>query len=151
MILVSACLIGLDCKYNGESNLNKELLDFLRDKEFVIACPEQLGGLPTPRIPSEIINGDGKAVLDGVGRIKNKQGEDVTTQFIKGAKETLRIADLYNVRVAILKKRSPSCGSTNIYDGNFNGKLKEGSGVTAELLKKNNILVLDEENYKEYM
>lgn len=150
MILVSSCLLGLNCRYNGDSNIDKDLLEFLKDKEYVIACPEQLGGLPTPRKPCEIIAGDGKDVLDGKCKIMNNQGEDVTIPFIKGAEETLKIAKLYNIKTAILKKRSPSCGSTNIYDGSFNGKIKKGSGVTAELLRKNNILVLDEDNYMKH-
>lgn len=151
MILVSACLLGFNCRYNGDSNLDKDLLEFLKDKKYVIACPEQLGGLPTPRNPSEIIAGDGNDVLDGKCKIMSNQDEDITIPFIKGAEETLKIAKLYNVKTAILKERSPSCGSINIYDGNFDGKLKKGSGVTAELLKKNNILVFSEENYKDYL
>lgn len=151
MILVSSCLLGFDCRYTGESNLDKELLEFLKDKEYVIACPEQLGGLPTPRKPCEIIDGEGKDVLEGTCRIMDTEGEDVTIPFVKGAEETFKIAKLYNVKTAILKKGSPSCGSINIYDGNFNGKMKKGSGVTAELLRKNNILVLNEDNYREFI
>jgi len=149
MLLVSACLLGLDCRYNGGSNLDKGLLDFLKDKEYVIACPEQLGGMATPRKPCEIVDGTGNDVLLGNSRVKDEQGEDATEFFIKGAQETLKIAELYNVKSAILKERSPSCGSTKIYDGKFNGKLKEGKGVTAALLEKNNISVFSEENYKE--
>ncbi|SHK12760.1 Uncharacterized conserved protein YbbK, DUF523 family [Paramaledivibacter caminithermalis DSM 15212] len=149
VILISACLLGLNCRYNGGNNLDKELMKYLKDKEYVIACPEQLGGLPTPRNPSEIVFGDGKEVLDGKSRVKDNKGQDVTMSFIKGARETLKIAKLYNVKTAILKEKSPSCGNVAIYDGSFCGKLKEGSGITAELLKQNGILVFNENNYKE--
>lgn len=151
MILVSSCLLGFNCRYNGGNNIDKDLVEFLKDKEYIIACPEQLGGLPTPRSSCEIVAGEGKDVLDGKCKIIDKQGEDVTIPFIKGAEETLKIAKLYNINMAILKKRSPSCGSINIYDGSFDGKIKKGSGVTAELLRKNNILVLNEENYIEFI
>lgn len=147
MILVSACLLGLDCRYNGGDNLEKELLDFLMDKEYVVVCPEQLGGLPTPRNPSEIAKGDGNTVLEGKSRVIDNQGVDVTKPFIKGAEETLKIAKLYKARTAILKKRSPSCGSINIYDGNFHGKIKKGKGVTTALLEQNDIIVANEDNY----
>ncbi|WP_432663946.1 DUF523 domain-containing protein [Wukongibacter baidiensis] len=149
MILVSACLLGLDCRYDGGNTANKELLDFLKDKEFVMVCPEQLGGLQTPRNPSEISGEDGNAVLENGARVLDNQGMDVTCQFVKGAKETLKIAKLYNASMAILKERSPSCGSTKIYDGKFQGKLKAGKGVTVALLEQNDVKVFSEENYKD--
>ena len=147
MILVSACLVGVDCRYNGGSNLDKDLLDFLKNKQYILVCPEQLGGLPTPRYPSEIVGGDGGDVLAGLCRVKDNQGNDVTEPFVKGAKETLKIAELYKARTAILKKRSPSCGSIDIYDGKFHGKIKRGKGVTAALLEENDITVANEDNY----
>lgn len=150
MILVSACLLGLHCRYSGGSNLDKELMDFLKDKKYVLACPEQLGGMATPREPSEILGGTGSDVLAGSSTVKDNHGKDVTEFFVKGAEETLKIAELYNVSSAILKERSPSCGSTNIYDGKFHHKIKEGQGVTTALLKQNGISVFSEENYKEY-
>ncbi|WIF94278.1 DUF523 domain-containing protein [Caminicella sporogenes] len=151
MILVSACLLGIDCKYNGKNNYNKDLKKFLKDKKYIIVCPEQLGGLPTPRKPSEIIAGDGYDVLDGKKKVLNLKGDDVTDYFIKGAYESLKIAKLYGIKKAILKARSPSCASFKIYDGSFSGKLREGVGVTTALLKKNGIKVLNEENYREYI
>ncbi|MDK2918065.1 MAG: hypothetical protein PWQ37_798 [Candidatus Petromonas sp.] len=151
MILVSACLVGVNCRYNGKSSMNKNLIDFLMGKNYVIICPEQLGGLPTPRKPSEIVDGDGHDVLKGKTKVLDNEDRDVTGFFIKGAKETLKIADLYGAKTAILKANSPSCGSKKIYDGSFSGKLKDGKGVTAALLKENGILVLDEENYREYI
>lgn len=148
MILVSACLLGIDCKYNGENNFKEELLNFLKDKDYILVCPEQLGGLPTPRNPSEITGGDGRDVLDGACRVKDNKGFDVTKPFIKGAEETLKIAQLYKARAAILKKRSPSCGSIDIYNGNFQYKTKKGKGVTAALLEENGIIIGNEDNYK---
>lgn len=151
MILVSACLLGVDCKYNGKNNLNDDLFEFLKDKDYIILCPEQLGGLPTPRKPSEIVDGDGEDVLEGKAKVLNDEREDVTRFFIKGAEETFKIAKLYGVKKAIFKSRSPSCGSCKIYDGKFNGSLKLGSGVAAALLRRKGILVLNEENYREYI
>ncbi len=149
MILVSACLLGLDCRYDGGNTAHKGLLDFLKDKEFVMVCPEQLGGLQTPRNPCEILGEDGEAVLEGGARVIDNKCIDVTTQFVKGAEETLKIAKIYNASMAILKERSPSCGSTKIYDGKFHGKLKVGKGVTATLLEQNGVEVFSEENYRD--
>ncbi len=148
MILVSACLLGIDCKYSGKNNYDDELKKFLKDKEYILVCPEQLGGLSTPRRPSEIIDGEGNDVLEGKCKVKNNDKEDLTKEFIKGARETLKIAELYGANIAILKSRSPSCGSQNIYNGEFNGKIKEGKGVTTALLMDKGILVLNEENYE---
>lgn len=140
MILVSACLLGINCKYNNSNNENKKVKEYLQDKEFIIACPEQLGGLSTPRDPSEIIK-DNKIKEYKV--ISNK-GTDVTEKFIKGANETLKIAQLYNCNEAIMKDGSPSCGSKYIYDGSFVGKKIPGEGITSSLLRKNNIKVISE-------
>ncbi|OPJ55172.1 DUF523 domain-containing protein [Alkalithermobacter paradoxus] len=139
MILVSACLLGVDCKYNGKNNEDHKVIDYLKDKQFVLVCPEQLGGLTTPRVPSEIVEGCGEAVLDRKARVIDKEGKDVTKNFIKGAYETLKIARLLNCSEAILKEKSPSCGTTIIYDGTFNNNLKQGLGVTAAILKREGI------------
>lgn len=149
MILVSGCLIGINCKYNGGHNLTEELLRTLKNKGIAPVCPEQLGGLATPRVPAEIVGGDGASVLDGYGRVVNKNGEEVTEAFIKGAQETLRLAQLLDVDTAVLKARSPSCGCGAIYDGTFSGELKQGDGVAAALLKRNGIAVFTEENFPE--
>lgn len=148
MILVSACLLGLDCRYDGGNAADKELLDFLKNREFMMVCPEQLGGLQTPRNACEIFGEGGQAVLEGNAKVIDDQGIDVTKQFIKGAEETIKIARLCNASMAILKERSPTCGSTKIYDDSFQGKLKAGKGVTAVLLQQNGIKVFSEENYK---
>ena len=140
-ILVSACLLGICCRYDGRGNPNDAVLSLLNrdDITLIPVCPEQLGGLSTPRIPSER-RGE---------RVVNRAGEDVTSQFIRGAEEALRIAKLYGCQVAVLKERSPSCGCGRIYDGNFSGKLTDGDGVTAELLRREGIKVYGESQVTE--
>ncbi|TCO73627.1 DUF523 domain-containing protein [Marinisporobacter balticus] len=148
MILISACLAGLECRYDGGDNKIPEILKLVKEKKAILVCPEQLGGMATPRLPCEIIDGDGEDVLNNQAKVVNKSGEDVSMFFIKGAQETLKIAKIYGAKTAILKKRSPSCGSRIIYDGSFSGKKKIGDGVTVALLKREGIDVLDEENFE---
>jgi uncharacterized protein YbbK (DUF523 family) len=138
MKIVSACLAGFNCKYNGGNSLNKDILKLVQDGLAIPVCPEQLGGMTTPRLPSEK-----KGYI-----VKNSEGGNVTSQFLKGAEETLRIAEMYGCKEAILKSNSPSCGCGRIYDGSFTGKLTEGDGVTAALLKKKGIKVYTEESFK---
>ena len=142
-ILISGCLLGLSCRYDGKSKgLEKESLEKLMEKHTLIpACPEQLGGLPTPRNPSERI-GD-KVMMDC--------GEDVTAQYRRGAEQALALARLFGCEAAILKERSPSCGCGSIYDGSFSGSLTEGDGVTAELFKANGIPVYGESRIAELL
>jgi uncharacterized protein YbbK (DUF523 family) len=147
MILVSACLAGLDVKYNGSHNLNEKIKKWFDEKKAIPICPEVLGGLSIPREPAEIVGGEGGDVLDGHAKVITNNGIDVTEQFIKGANETLKIALDLNATMVILKERSPSCGSSMIYSGEFNGNKKRGTGVTAALLKRNGIQVLSEENF----
>jgi uncharacterized protein YbbK (DUF523 family) len=139
-ILISACLLGVNCKYNGHNNKVESLIEQMNTISFIPVCPEQLGGLTTPRLPAEIT---------GEAKVVNKEGIDVTQQFELGAIETLRLAKMYNCEYAILKERSPSCGSNQIYDGSFQGKVKQGEGRTASLLKQNGIKVYSGENLKE--
>lgn len=146
MILVSACLCGINTKYNGGNNKNHKLMELLKEHKVQLVCPEQLGGMRTPRPQCEISDGDGEAVLAGRSKVMNIEGEDCTEEFLKGAVETLKVAKALKVEVAILKSKSPSCGFGIIYDGSFSGKLKDGNGVTAELLKRNGIRVLTEED-----
>jgi len=134
--LVSACLLGVNCKYDGGNNRNEKIISLLRDEILIPVCPEQLGGLPTPRVPSEI-KGD---------RVYSVEGKDLTENFIKGAKETLRIAKLYGVKEAIFKDGSPSCGVNYVYDGTFKGKKIKGKGITARLLEKEGIKVISEKD-----
>lgn len=150
-VLISACLLGVNCKYNGGNNHIKLDEEVFKNVTFIPVCPEQLGGMTTPRLPSEIEEGDGGSVLEGKSRVISKKGEDVTKQFVKGAEETFRIAKLYNCTAAILKQRSPSCGSLQIYNGSFEGQVKDGEGVAAALLHKNGIKVFGEENLDEFI
>ena len=135
MKLCSACLLGVNCRYDGKNALNKKVIALAKKETLIPVCPEQLGGLPTPRECCEL---KGKKAV-------TKSGKDLTKPFSKGAAETLRIAQSLGVKQAILKQRSPSCGSGKIYDGTFSGKIIKGSGITAALLKKNGIKVVSEE------
>ncbi len=145
MIVISACLCGVNCKYNGENNLNEETLTLLKEGKAVLICPEQLGGLNTPRTPCEIVGGDGANVFDGKAKVVNSRGGDSTEEFVKGAYEALKIAKAVGAKSAILKSKSPSCGYGKIYDGSFTGKKIVGNGVTAELFLRNGIKVYTEE------
>lgn len=133
-ILVSACLLGTNCKYNGGNNKNNKVLNFLKDKEVIPICPEILGGLTTPRDPAERVG----------NRVMTNKGQDVTKDFLKGAEETLYLAKLLDIKKALLKAKSPSCGNKEIYDGSFKGNIINGIGVTAELLKENGIEIVNE-------
>lgn len=131
-ILVSACLLGVNCKYDGGNNSSKEVDDFLKDYEIIPICPEVMGGLPTPRCGAEQV-GD---------RVVTREGKDVTEQFLKGANECLFLAQKYDVKKALLKLRSPSCGYGQVYDGTFTRTLINKNGVTAELLNNNGIEII---------
>ena len=133
-VIVSACLMGKNCKYNGGNNKNETVLKYVEDKEVFLICPEVMGGLTTPRIPCEI-KGD---------KVINKNGEDKSEEYKKGAQLSFNIAKENNIKLAILKAKSPSCGSGLIYDGSFNGTLIEGNGVCSALFKSNKIRVLSE-------
>ncbi|MCD6381036.1 MAG: DUF523 domain-containing protein [Candidatus Odinarchaeota archaeon] len=149
-ILVSACLLGINCKYDGRNNLDENLFSLLEreDVKVFFACPEQLGGMTTPREPAEIVGGDGFDVLKGKARVLTKSGIDVTENFIKGAREFLRIAKMLKVDFVVLKSKSPSCGSKFTYDGSFSKKLRRGCGVTAAILKEGGIKVYNERELK---
>lgn len=133
-ILVSACLLGLNCKYNGGNNEKEKVLKYLEDKEIIPVCPEIFGGLTTPRAASEI-RGD---------KVVNILGEDVTANFQRGAEETLKLAKKFGIKKALLKTKSPSCGKDKIYDGTFTNTLIAGEGITAKLLNENNIEIISE-------
>lgn len=145
MIFVSACLIGENYKYNGGNNLNNKVMDFLKDKEYMAICPEVSGGLSTPRDPSEIENGAGNKVLNGEAKVFSDKGEDVTVNFLKGAYNTLKLAEKYNPELIILKAKSPSCGKGKTYDGTFSKTIVVGNGVTSELLIKNGYKIITED------
>jgi uncharacterized protein YbbK (DUF523 family) len=137
-VLVSACLLGVNCRYDGGNCLNVETIRRAGSRWIVPVCPEQLGGLPTPRAPADIVAGEGGDVLDGRSRVLTDDGTDITPQFIRGAHEVLRIARLLGADKAILKQRSPSCGCGQICR---DGRIFTGDGVTAALLRREGIQV----------
>ena len=139
-ILVSACLLGIDCKYNRKNNKNDKVIELLKDHDLIPVCPEIMGGLTTPRTPAEIR----KNIRKNKNEVITKDGKNVTKQYQKGAEEALKIAKLYNCQIAILKEKSPSCGCGRIYDGTFTGTLIDGDGITARLLKKHGIKITGE-------
>lgn len=138
-IIVSACLLGDNVKYNGLNNKNKELIEYLKDFEIIKICPEVLGGLPIPRNPSEI----------RAGKVFNNKDIDVTDFFTNGALKILEIVKKENIKIAILKDGSPSCGNTYIYDGTFSQKKINGLGITSKLLRENGVIIFNENNYNE--
>ena len=144
-IIVSACLLGVKCVYDGSSNENSIIVELSNRSLFIPICPEQLGGLPTPRIPQCIESGSGEDVLKGKTKVINRNSEDVSVNFIKGAQEALLIAKINKVKLAILKENSPSCGVNFINNKNDDKETKTGgSGVTTALLKQNGLKVLSE-------
>ncbi|WP_078554104.1 DUF523 domain-containing protein [Bacillus alkalicellulosilyticus] len=149
MIMISSCIAGLATRYDGKDARVEAIEALVAEGKAMLVCPEQLGGLPTPRLPAEIVGGDGYDVLDGRARVVNSAGEDVTKQFIAGAYQSLKIAQKIRATEAILKENSPSCGSGNIYDGTFTGNKVDGIGVTAALFERHNIKVRSEVNLEE--
>lgn len=147
MKLVSACLLGVNCKYNGGNNFRPQIAELVKKGHVIPVCPEQLGGLPTPRRPAEIVGGAGEDVVAGRARVITDRGEEVTPSFVRGAREVLELAKKAGVTEAILKERSPSCGCHAIYDGTFSRSVKLGKGVTAALLEKHGINVISEEGF----
>ncbi len=145
-MLVSACLLGVNCRHDGQNKLNEKITRLATQKLLIPVCPEQLGGLGTPREPMRIIDGAGAEVLDGKARVMNKSGKDVTENLVRGAEEVLKIAKSLGVKDVILKARSPSCGCGEIHSGTFSDRLVEGDGVTAALLKRSGICVITEDD-----
>ena len=135
-IMVSACLAGENCKYNGGNNQNEKVLQLMAENEVILVCPEQLGGLPTPRVPSEIKN----------GVVTSRDGRIVDAQFRAGAEKCLEIAMREKPELIVLQSRSPSCGIKQRYDGTFTGTLTDGPGVTAKLLMENGFRCVDVED-----
>jgi len=141
MILISACLVGVNCRYDGANIQNADLLEKIKDEGFIPVCPEQLGGLPTPRPRASIENGTGKEVIAGNAKVIDINGKDITGEFLKGAQEALKIAKLMRVKSAILKERSPSCG---VEFTNSDFKKVTGAGVFTALLKREGIKIFSE-------
>lgn len=145
MIIVSACLAGINCRYEGGNNLDLRIRDLVTKGKAVPVCPEQLGGDPTPREAVEINGVSGEDVLLGKGNPISESGQNKRDSFIRGAEEVLKIARMVEAKQAVLKERSPSCGSNMIYDGTFSGQKRPGRGVTTALLERNGIKVYSEE------
>ena len=143
MVMVSRCLAGEFCRYDGKMK-RSSLMDKLEreNTEYILFCPECMGGLSTPREPAEIVGGDGRDVLSGKARLVNKAGIDVTREFMEGARQSLALAESCRPAAIYMKSRSPSCGKGCIYDGTFQGKLIDGNGVTAELLMQRGFTVI---------
>lgn len=137
MILVSACLAGVNCRYDGGNSENEYVLSLVKAGRALPVCPEVLGGLPTPRVPCEIVLDSG-----GNKKVMSRDGRDLTAEFAAGAEKTLQIARIIGSKRAVLQSRSPSCGYGYVYDGKFSGKFITGNGLTAELLARNGIRVM---------
>jgi len=150
MFIISACLVGEICRYSGNGFDNyPELRQLVENGQAIPVCPEVLGGAPVPREPCEIKGGDGFDVLDGRARVFTNYGEDKTDVFLTGARDVLATARRYGARTAILKERSPSCGSSIIYDGSFSGKRVPCCGCTAAILFRAGLDIYSEENYQQ--
>lgn len=135
-VLVSQCLLGIDCRYDGGNNFREDISILMEKCAVIPVCPEILGGMTTPRLPSERLG----------NRVVSKSGDDVTDAFARGAEQALRLAKLYGAKYAVLKQSSPSCGSETVYDGTFSGRKIPGKGVTAEIFEKEGIKLFDEKH-----
>ena len=140
-VLVSACLRGVPCRFDGRGRASDAVTGAIGDRRPVAFCPEVSAGLPTPRRPAEIVGGDGHDVLDGRARVVDDTGRDVTREFVDGAHRALDVARAAGCTEALLMDRSPSCGRGTVYDGTFTGVLRAGDGVTAALLERHGITV----------
>ncbi len=145
-ILISACLLGQPVRYDGQANaVTHPLIQQWQDEGRLLPlCPEVSGGLPVPRPAAEISGCNATDVIDGLGQVRTADEDDVTHYFVSGAEQALLLCRQHDIRLAILKENSPSCGSTQVYDGSFNGKLTTGMGVTTALLRQNGIRVFSE-------
>ncbi len=140
-IIVSACLTGVNCKYNGTNNFNQKLCNFLKNHQVIKICPEVMGGLKRPHPPAEIIS----------GKVFNKEGKEVSQEFFSGAKKAFEIVEKEKPDLIILQSRSPSCGVNEIYDGTFTGKKIPGHGLFAELCIKSSFKTIDVEDFPKYL
>lgn len=140
-VLISACLLGMNCRYDGGNNYQDAIEQLKERCHLIPVCPEMLGGLATPRPPAEIYE----------GTVRNKEGQDVSRQFQRGAEETARLAQFYNCKYAVLKEKSPSCGAGKIYNGTFSGTLVPGDGITVKVLKDMGIQVFGESQILELL
>ena len=144
-VLISACLAGCACRFDGSAAPSDPVSRLVGEGRAVLVCPEEAGGLGTPRPPAEIVGGDGADVLAGGARVVTPDGRDVTASYVAGAYAALEAARAAGATRAILKARSPSCGKARIYDGTFARRLRDGDGVTVALLEANGIEVVTDE------
>lgn len=144
--IVSACLAGQACRWDGRAKTREDVRRDVAGGHALAVCPELLGGLGSPRRPAEIVGGDGEDVLDGRARVIDDEGRDVTAAYVAGARQVLQMATDAGISEALLKERSPSCGSAETYDGTFRGRRRAGSGVTAALLRRAGIRVRSDES-----
>ncbi len=147
MIVVSSCLAGLLCRYDGGHCLVDKIEQLVKEKKAVKVCPEVMGGLSTPREPAEVIGGDGRDVLFGKAKVMTQSGKDVTAEYVAGAYRALERAKKVNASIIVLKEYSPSCGSQIIYDGTFSSEKIAGEGVTTALLKREGFNVISERQF----
>ncbi len=140
MIIVSSCLAGIPSRYDGRHCQDGRVAKLVKEGRAIPLCPEQLGGLPTPRACCEITKDQ-----DGKRMVRSKDGREWTHHFIQGARKTLEVAKILEVKYLILKSKSPSCGYGRIYDGTFTGRLIEGNGITAQLLLDNGFTIYRED------
>ena len=140
-VAVSVCLVGKNTKYNGKNNYNEAVMKYLQDKEYITICPEVTGGLPTPRVPSERVK----------DKVINKIGEDVTINFVNGAQVELDKLLKENIKIIIVKEKSPSCGYKQIYDGTFTNTLTDGNGVFVELALKQGFTIYTEKDIEKML
>ena len=145
-VLLSACLAGRACRYDGSDNADDRVGALIAEGRAVLVCPEEEGGLGTPRPPAEIVGGDGHGVIAGRARVVTKQGRDVTEEYLRGARLALDRARAAGATTAVLKARSPSCGKGCVYDGTFSRTQQVGDGVTTALLEANGISVVTDED-----
>ncbi len=148
VLIISACLAGEKCRYNGDGFDYPALRKLVEEGKAIPVCPEVLGGLPVPRDPCEIVGGNGFDVLDGKAQVVTNRGAETTDAFMRGADRVVALAKKNGTRVAILKERSPSCGSTMIYDGTFKNRRISGCGCTAAALLREGVRLYSEENYE---
>lgn len=146
LTLVSGCLAGIGCSHDGKDRVHSQVRELVAQGKAIPVCPEQLGGLTTPRETMELPAGSGEDVLNGTAKVMTKTGVDVTEEFLKGARETAALARLSGIRKAILKARSPACGYKTIYDGSFSRKFKPGHGVTTALLLNEGLEIITEDD-----
>ena len=147
-VLVSACLAGRACRFDGSASNDDVVARLVARGQAVLVCPEEDGGLGTPRPPAEIVGGDGTDVLAGTAKVLTRDGRDVTEAYVTGARRALEVAQAAGATTAILKARSPSCGCNAIYDGSFSRNLTDGDGVTVALLRANGINVISDEEIR---